>query len=163
MNTATKILSALASMLTLAVLACPVLCNAGPLSGVIHKVGPGRPDNAARATGLSLAAVRTNFGLAQHEHPQPLDTPRQAIVNLHEAQVRPVAEDAAEAGLHNPRGLHWQDGSAPISPTLVSLARNYHREGLPVVRLWRADRNMVSIGLNPHGVPGIYFTQKMGR
>ena len=26
-----------------------------------------------------------------------------------------------------------------------------------------ADRNMVSIGLNPHGVPGIYFTQKMGK
>ncbi len=161
MNTATKILSALASMLNLAALACPVLCSAGPLSGVVHKIGPGRADNAARATGLSLAALRTNFGLAPH--PLPLDTPRQAIVNLHEAQGRPVTEDAAEAGLHNPRGLHWQDGSAPISPTLVSLARNYHREGLPVVRLWQADRNMVSIGLNPHGVPGIYFTQKMGR
>jgi hypothetical protein len=162
MNTATKILGRLAGTFTLAaVIACQAVCAAGPLGGIAHKVGPGRTDGP-HAPGLSLAAVRTNLGLVAH--PQPLDTPRQPVVNLHESRDRPDAmDDERNEGLHNPRGLHWQDGSAPISPTLVSLARNYHREGLPVVRLWQADRNMVSIGLNPHGVPGIYFTQKMGR
>ena len=157
MHIASKILGTLAFA---ALVAGPTLGSAGPLGAAAHKVGPARPD-AARA-GLSLAAVRTNIGPAPH--PQPLDSPRQGVVNLHEARSRTVAaDDVPNEGLHNPRGLHWQDGSAPISPTLVNLARNYHREGLPVVRLWQADRNVVAIGLNPHGVPGIYFTQKMGR
>ncbi|MBS0578581.1 MAG: hypothetical protein JSR36_04900 [Proteobacteria bacterium] len=158
MNTATKILSALTGTLTL----CPALCSAAPPVGVAHPLGTARPEGLLAAPGLSLAAVRPHLAMAGP--PQPLDTPRPAGVDLHVARGDPATErEEPTPGLHNPRGLHWQDGSAPISPALVSLARNYHREGLPLVRLWQADRNMVSIGLNPRGVPGLYFTQKMGR
>jgi hypothetical protein len=87
------------------------------------------------------------------------DSPRASALNLREESRVP----AAAAALHNPQGLHWEDASATVSPRLVSLARNYHHDGLPVVKLWQADRNVVSIGLNPHGVPGIFFTQTLGK
>jgi hypothetical protein len=51
----------------------------------------------------------------------------------------------------------------PVNPHLITLARNYHHDGLPRVKLWQADRNRVALGLNPHGVPGIFFTQSLGQ
>jgi hypothetical protein len=44
----------------------------------------------------------------------------------------------------------------------VSLVRNYRRDGLPLVHLWESQQNRVAIGLNPHGLPGIYYTRHFG-
>ena len=41
---------------------------------------------------------------------------------------------------------------------LENLVRRAHREGLPVARLWRSQSTTLSIGLNPHGKPGLWFT-----
>jgi hypothetical protein len=48
-----------------------------------------------------------------------------------------------------------------VSPEWVRAARNFRRNGLPLVRLWESGHGLVALGLNPHGVPGIYFTQKV--
>jgi hypothetical protein len=141
---------------------------AGPLGNLVNSVhkagGAMRGESAQRVAAVRLAALRPNFNMPMTT-PMSLDAARPSAVNLHEheVQARIPAPEASMAAIHNPQGLHWEDASAPVSPTLIRMARNYHREGLPVVKLWQADRNMVSIGLNPHGMPGIFFTQTMGK
>jgi hypothetical protein len=160
MNAATRILARIHTLaLAGAAVVLPALCAAGPPGLAGHRGAP--HENAGRTAVLSAVALRPDLRLPAHAQ-MDLDVPRPGRVDLHEGPPR-AADPGAPAGLHAPQGLHWQDASAPISPTLVNLARNYHREGLPLVHLYEADRNMVAIGLNPHGVPGIYFTQKMGR
>ncbi len=51
--------------------------------------------------------------------------------------------------------VRWQ------KPELERVVRSFRRTGLPVVHLWGSGRNVLAIGLSPHGVPGIYFTQKL--
>jgi hypothetical protein len=41
------------------------------------------------------------------------------------------------------------------------LARRFHREGLPVARLWQGHSALVSLGLNQRGKPGLWLTQKV--
>ena len=45
------------------------------------------------------------------------------------------------------------------SPT-EQLARQVHREGLPLARLWQNDQALVSLGLNRKGKPGLWIIQK---
>jgi hypothetical protein len=59
--------------------------------------------------------------------------------------------------------IHWQDEVPFVSPKVASLARNFRHDGLPLVHLWHSGRNLLAIGLNPHGKPGIYFTQPLAR
>jgi hypothetical protein len=51
--------------------------------------------------------------------------------------------------------VRWQ------KPELERVVRSFRRTGLPIVHLWGSGRNVLAIGLNPHGVPGVYFTQKL--
>jgi hypothetical protein len=145
------------------VLVTSVPAMAGPLGNLtdsVRKVAGGRADTA-HAAPLRLTGLRPD--LAAGPKPVSLDTPRANTLSLHEEQAKLPTAEAAVAGMHNPQGLHFEDASATVSPNLIRLARNYHHDGLPVVKLWQADRNMVSIGLNPHGVPGIFFTQSLGK
>jgi hypothetical protein len=41
------------------------------------------------------------------------------------------------------------------------LARRFHREGLPLARLWESHSALVSVGLSPRGKPGIWLIQKV--
>jgi hypothetical protein len=41
------------------------------------------------------------------------------------------------------------------------LARRFHREGLPLARLWENKSALVSLGLNPRGKPGLWVVQKI--
>ena len=60
-----------------------------------------------------------------------------------------------ESGQKSAFVVHWS------RPELVIIARNFRRSGLPVVTLWHAGRGRLALGLNPRGVPGLYFTQKV--
>jgi hypothetical protein len=73
-----------------------------------------------------------------------------------------MSEPLASARDSEHFAIHWQSHPDGVDPEVVRLARNYRRDGLPVVHLWQSGRSLLHIGLNPHGVPGIYFTQKMG-
>ena len=63
---------------------------------------------------------------------------------------------AGKAPAAGPIAIHWQS-----SPEIVRAARQFRHNGLPIVRLWQSGQNLIAIGLNPHGVPGIYFTQRL--
>lgn len=160
MGTSTKTQSSTAARLALAVLVMSsASAMAGPLTGLAGTLHKGAA--AAHPAMISLNALHPSLGSA---HPaMPLDVPRQNTLDLRAPAPQLAPAEEVLPGMHNPQGLHWEDASAPVSPRLITLARNYHHDGLPVVKLWQANRNMVSIGLNPHGVPGIFFTQTMGR
>jgi hypothetical protein len=40
------------------------------------------------------------------------------------------------------------------------LVLRFHREGLPIARLWENKSALVSLGFNPKGKPGLWLTQK---
>jgi hypothetical protein len=48
-----------------------------------------------------------------------------------------------------------------ITSRAEELTRRFHREGLPVARLWETRSAMVSLGLSPRGKPGIWLIQKV--
>ena len=58
--------------------------------------------------------------------------------------------------------IQWRESREIAGPEIISRIRNYKRDGLPVVQLWESQQSRVAIGLNPHGVPGIYFTHHVG-
>jgi len=58
----------------------------------------------------------------------------------------------------------WSSSSetprARIPGRVEELALRFHREGLPLARLWENKSALVSLGLNPKGKPGLWITQK---
>jgi hypothetical protein len=49
---------------------------------------------------------------------------------------------------------------ARIPGRVEELVLHFHREGLPLARLWENKTALVSLGLNPKGKPGLWITQK---
>jgi hypothetical protein len=47
-----------------------------------------------------------------------------------------------------------------VSGGMQEVARRFHREGLPVARLWESHSALVSLGLNQRGKPGLWLIQK---
>jgi len=94
----------------------------------------------------------------RRQSPLRLDAPRAASsVAAAISPRRPAAESYARASF----AIRWQSSPEWVSPEWVRAARNFRRNGLPLVRLWESGRGLVALGLNPHGVPGLYFTQKI--
>jgi hypothetical protein len=50
--------------------------------------------------------------------------------------------------------FHFQDSRAK------QIAEHFHREGLPVARLWESHSALLSLGLNGRGKPGLWLVQK---
>jgi hypothetical protein len=88
------------------------------------------------------------------------------------AQPDPRMESAARiasemASTIAPRfDMHWRNSVGPefvrnIPEWVTTDAKNYHRRGLPLVHLWESSNYLVALGLSNHGVPGVYFSQKL--
>jgi hypothetical protein len=70
------------------------------------------------------------------------------------------------SGLEARFGVRWQTMPGPawvqrVPSWLVEDAKTYHRRGLPVLHLWESSNYLVALGLSNHGVPGVYFSQKL--
>ncbi len=59
-----------------------------------------------------------------------------------------------------PRGWSAAEPTARTPSRVEELALRFHREGLPLARLWETKSALVSLGLNPKGKPGLWLTQK---
>ena len=57
-------------------------------------------------------------------------------------------------------GSSSETPQARIPGRVEELALRFHREGLPLARLWETKSALVSLGLNPKGKPGLWLTQK---
>ena len=71
-----------------------------------------------------------------------------------------------ESGLEARFGVRWQTMPGPawvqrVPSWVIQDARTYHRRGLPVIHLWESSNYLVALGLSNHGVPGVYFSQKL--
>lgn len=116
-----------------------------------------------------------------HGHAAPamqLPSPRIAVMNAerrvlrlegnHPAEFFRAPEDRvqlsyAAAGESETRvafPIRWQNLPVPVSPELVHVVKHFRHEGLPLVRLWQSGRNLLHVGLNGHGTPGIWFVQR---
>jgi hypothetical protein len=78
----------------------------------------------------------------------------------------PGATFASESGLEARFGVRWQTTLGPawvqrVPAWLIQDAKTYHRRGLPVLHLWESSNYLVALGLSNHGVPGVYFSQKL--
>jgi hypothetical protein len=82
------------------------------------------------------------------------------IVRAHALDSHEAASPASPDG-RAAFPIRWQNNIEHVDPRVLSLAKNFRRNGLPIVHLWQSGRNLLAVGLNPHGVPGIYFTQKI--
>jgi hypothetical protein len=80
-----------------------------------------------------------------------------------------VSADHAFGGLARTPGSHESNlpalgadaaGSARVMSRAESFARRFHREGLPVARLWENHSALLSLGLNAKGKPGLWLVQK---
>jgi hypothetical protein len=71
-----------------------------------------------------------------------------------------------ESGVDARFGMHWQTMPGPawvqrVPSWVIQDATTYHRRGLPVLHLWESSNYLVALGLSNHGVPGVYFSQKL--
>jgi hypothetical protein len=116
------------------------------------------PDFAA--TALAMVRLKTR--------PVPFDGPRGQLsehVEYRDVQAaadrNPGQRPSGASDISAPFPIRWRESAGIVGPDVVSLVRNYHRDGLPVVHLWQSNQSTVALGLNPHGVPGIYFTRHL--
>jgi len=58
------------------------------------------------------------------------------------------------------RGFGTADLPARTPSRVEELALRFHREGLPIARLWENKSALISLGLNGKGKPGLWLTQK---
>ena len=58
------------------------------------------------------------------------------------------------------RGFGTADPPARIPGRVEDMVLRFHREGLPLARLWENKSTLVSLGLNPKGKPGLWITKK---
>lgn len=57
-------------------------------------------------------------------------------------------------------GLTPERPQTRIPGRVEELALRFHREGLPIARLWENKSALVSLGLNQRGKPGLWIVQK---
>lgn len=95
-------------------------------------------------------------------------------LDLHPIAATPQAEEPSQSfpsPLHRQHTLKPQpqlqlpDLGANVSQSRIpsraeQFARRFHREGLPVARLWENKSALVSLGLNEKGKPGLWIVQK---
>ena len=70
---------------------------------------------------------------------------------------RPRAPGSRDSNLP---ALGADAGEARVMSRAESFARRFHREGLPVARLWENHSALLSLGLNAKGKPGLWLVQK---
>ena len=76
--------------------------------------------------------------------------------------LRTATPELGRRGADEPAsGLGTQGPPMTEESRAQELARRFHREGLPVARLWETHSALVSLGLNQHGKPGLWLIQKI--
>jgi hypothetical protein len=135
-------------------LACMSLCLAGPPSV------SGLQNMAAVARSVSLPSIRRPGGSAFGDHgPRTLDLRPPELPRTSDDFPGSASRHLLGSESKNASGLAGFSMTKPMSPA-EAFARQVHKEGLPVARLWETHSALVSIGLNPKGKLGLWLIQK---
>jgi hypothetical protein len=117
-------------------------------------------------TGLCLAAhAAPPLQRGDAAHPgAKLDTATKLDLRL---PAPPEPEPAKPFARFGGVGSEMQSESLRVSAEqdrvggVQAMVERFHREGLPVARLWQNHTALVSLGLNSKGKPGIWLVQKI--
>jgi hypothetical protein len=131
---------------------------------IVSRSAPDRA-HSSRAALLNTALNTALPALAAPKMPRPslgLNEPRSLAMESRDPPVA-VSNDQA-AGKHPPGvlAIQWRESREIVNADIVGLVRNYRRDGLPIVHLYQSNQSVLAVGLNNHGVPGIYFTRHIG-
>ena len=88
--------------------------------------------------------------------PRELDTLPAASAD-HPSWGRPRTPGNRDSNLP---ALGADAGETRVMSRAETFARHFHREGLPVARLWENHSALLSLGLNGKGKPGLWLVQK---
>jgi hypothetical protein len=149
---------ALAGLLATLLGATSLAHAATPFEQVAERLGQAHPVHSQREV-LNLAFAPIPVAtLAQHSPQRFAEAPHSTPSSL---SLRTAIASNEEGRSAVAFSIRWQNNPSFVSPKLASLARNFRHSGLPIVHLWQSGRNLLAVGLNPHGKPGIYFTQQL--
>ena len=137
------------------------LAQAGPVADVFAPHLLLIRAHSARPLMLRLQVVPIAASRLQRQ-PLPLDEPRPTPANSRDLSPAAAADRSAGEQPRPGFAIQWRESREIVNADIVSLVRNYRRDGLPIVHLWQSDQNRLAIGLNSHGLPGIYFTRHVG-
>jgi hypothetical protein len=83
-----------------------------------------------------------------------------SVASQHEQNAE--METPVQRSLSN---VHWADSRDWINnpPEWIKAARNYRRQGMPLVHLLQSQNksSLLALGVSNRGKPGLYFTQKL--
>jgi hypothetical protein len=160
-NTRTAQRKTLQSLGALLLLGVWSLALAGPMAepGVSQSVPS--PVHGSRAAMLNMALPALAPKRLQTQ-PLRFDETRATRVDPRDSSPATENERSAERQPAGGLAIPWRESREIANPGIVSLLRNYRRDGLPIVHLYQTNQNLLAIGLNNHGVPGIYFTRHIG-
>ena len=147
------------SGLAVALLVAPLCAPAAPvMAGLSAERSAVHGAHAAPALQLPsprlavINAERRGLHLESNHPAEFFRTPEERV------QLTYAAAGASETRVAFP--IRWQNLPVPVSPELVHIVKHFRHEGLPLVRLWQSGRNLLHVGLNGHGTPGIWFVQR---
>jgi hypothetical protein len=123
-------------------LVIPAMCVIGPMNSALAS-----PPIHRLTLDLQLPANATTTVPANVEKPSAPFPSMHRLAQWAETPSQPRGWSAAEPATRTPGRVE-------------ELALRFHREGLPLARLWETKSALVSLGLNPKGKPGLWLTQK---
>jgi hypothetical protein len=108
----------------------------------------------------------------------PMDDVRWSAQHIASGRVMAPGPDVGERGADTPfvspaalsiSEVHWADSHDWIHnpPQWIrdaaDNAKTYKKRGMPILHLWdsQSRQTVIAIGVNPHGNPGLYFSQKL--
>ena len=91
------------------------------------------PLSLAGPIGASTARALTGAVL-KPPHPRAFEEPAEAVAHFRDLDERTSHRDGLNSHVAFP--IKWENNPANLSPQVVSLARNFRRNGLPIVHLW---------------------------
>jgi hypothetical protein len=119
-------------------LAVPAMCAIGPMNSAL----------------ASPPIHRLTLDL---QPPAPEVTPAEKTPTTFPSMRRRTLADLEQAQQSSSSSESRQ---ARIPGRVEELVLHFHREGLPLARLWENKSALISLGLNPKGKPGLWITQK---
>jgi len=126
-------------------------------SSIVHAGGNAVHDGGnARAVTGSMRVPANRLDLAPPAI--PLGAPEKAdesfpTPNRH---AQAVADTPARFG-----GVGNAIGNQGVPSHAEQLVRNFHRDGLPVAKLFQSENSLVHLGLNQKGKPGLWIVEKI--
>jgi hypothetical protein len=102
------------------------------------------------------------FAMAAH----PFVTASEVLVTRHAERDNSssMATTAAPTHSSDTQFVGDFDAMAKVespSKAVDDMQRNFHRDGLPIARLWQSNSTIFSIGLNNKGKPGLWLVKKI--